>query len=220
MPYDWTSLAPILENWPLTFVVKDHLTSHARKRMTPWFSLLYKTLYEMSVFLYLVYKVSLLCMLVELLSFCFLFCCCCCCYCFAVGLFSAFTVLDNFATVVYWLPLSAFFFNPYEQHVDLCFHTSFHTFSSFLVTCLQWKNVAGTLSNQMIKERKTSIKDSNIWPEFSLSARSILINCWNKQHTPVLLVLCSPAFPSYISGVHHFWWDFCMCESYLVQPLR
>ena len=30
----------------------------------------------------------------------------------------------------------------------------------------------------------------------------------------------SSVFPSYISGVHHFGWDFCACDRFLFQPLR
>ena len=30
----------------------------------------------------------------------------------------------------------------------------------------------------------------------------------------------SLAFPSYISGVHHFGWDACVCDRLLIQPLR
>ena len=33
-------------------------------------------------------------------------------------------------------------------------------------------------------------------------------------------VSSSSAFPSYISGVHHFGWDFCSCHRFSVQPLR
>ena len=34
---------------------------------------------------------------------------------------------------------------------------------------------------------------------------------------PVFFIFC---VPSYISGVHHFWWDFCVCDHCLIQPLR
>ena len=30
----------------------------------------------------------------------------------------------------------------------------------------------------------------------------------------------SSAFPSYISGVHHFGQDFCVCDRFLIQPFR
>ena len=30
----------------------------------------------------------------------------------------------------------------------------------------------------------------------------------------------SSAFPKYISGVHHVWWDFWVCDRFSIQPLR
>ena len=41
------------------------------------------------------------------------------------------------------------------------------------------------------------------------------------KHTIFLPYICLPAFfffcvPSYISGVHHFWWDFCICDRFLI----
>ena len=30
----------------------------------------------------------------------------------------------------------------------------------------------------------------------------------------------SSVFPSYISGVHHFGWHFCVCDRFLIHPLR
>ena len=36
---------------------------------------------------------------------------------------------------------------------------------------------------------------------------------------PCIQVSSSPAvFSSYISEVHHFWWDFCICDCFLIQP--
>ena len=30
----------------------------------------------------------------------------------------------------------------------------------------------------------------------------------------------SSAFPSFVSGLHHFGWDFCVCDRFLIQSLR
>ena len=35
-----------------------------------------------------------------------------------------------------------------------------------------------------------------------------------------LSCISSSVFISYISGVHHFWWDFCVCDHFLIQVLK
>ena len=52
---------------------------------------------------------------------------------------------------------------------------------------------------------------------------TVLQSCMLYVCTCTLSSSSSSAFPSYnISGAHHFWWDFCICDrfSFLIQPLR
>ena len=64
----------------------------------------------------------------------------------------------------------------------------------------------------------TQSKESS-WEDFHhravITQRKV---CW---FYCILLSFFFFCVPSYISGVHHFWWGFCVCDHFfLIQPLR
>ena len=91
------------------------------------------------------------------------------------------------------------------------------------------KIISGTVILGNLKE--TPVRWTGLSVALSVCCNAVfnqhgnLVPLWKiKSHSIPSFKKCtsssSSVFPSYISGVHHFGWDFCVCGRFLVQPLK